>query len=192
MNYYQHHIGDFNNATRHLERLERAIYREMIELYYDTEEPLTLDFKKLCHKLCARRDGEPEIVQSILDEFFIKTDQGWVHDRCERELESYRHRGDEAEERRQNEKERKRLYRERRKALFAELRLIGIVPKWDTTIEELERLLDQGRTGDADRSGTGVGHPRTETAKDAEETAKDATGTAKPITNNHKPVTTLS
>ncbi|MCY3212700.1 DUF1376 domain-containing protein, partial [Acinetobacter baumannii] len=27
MNYYQHHIGDFNNATRHLSLIERAIYR---------------------------------------------------------------------------------------------------------------------------------------------------------------------
>ncbi|MFY0037839.1 DUF1376 domain-containing protein, partial [Acinetobacter baumannii] len=25
MNYYQHHIGDFNNATRHLSLIERAI-----------------------------------------------------------------------------------------------------------------------------------------------------------------------
>ncbi len=92
MNYYQHHIGDFNNATRHLDRLERAIYREMLDLYYDTEAPLTLDFKKLCHKLCARREGEPEIVQAILDEFFTKTDDGWVHQRCERELTEYRKR----------------------------------------------------------------------------------------------------
>ena len=29
MNFYQHHIGDFNNATRHLTRLERSIYRDL-------------------------------------------------------------------------------------------------------------------------------------------------------------------
>ena len=90
INYYQHHIGDFNNATRHLERLERAIYREMLDLYYDTEAPLTLDFKMLCHKLCARREGEPEIVQAILNEFFTKTDEGWTHHRCDLEIDAYR------------------------------------------------------------------------------------------------------
>lgn len=27
MNHYPHHIGDFNNATRHLTLIEDAIYR---------------------------------------------------------------------------------------------------------------------------------------------------------------------
>ncbi|MGE8450704.1 MAG: DUF1376 domain-containing protein, partial [Pseudomonadales bacterium] len=37
MNHYPHHIGDFNTATRHLSRLERAIYRDMRDMYCDTE-----------------------------------------------------------------------------------------------------------------------------------------------------------
>ena len=41
MNYYQHHIGDFNNATRHLSLVERAIYRDLLDMYYDTEQPPT-------------------------------------------------------------------------------------------------------------------------------------------------------
>lgn len=40
MNYYQHHIGDFNNATRHLSLVERAIYRDLLDMYYDTEKPI--------------------------------------------------------------------------------------------------------------------------------------------------------
>ena len=30
MNYYPHHIGDFDYATRHLTRVERSIYRVLI------------------------------------------------------------------------------------------------------------------------------------------------------------------
>lgn len=47
MNFYPHHIGDFNNATRHLTRVERSVYRDLIELYYDTECPLNNDLEKL-------------------------------------------------------------------------------------------------------------------------------------------------
>ncbi len=90
MNYYQHHIGDFNNATLHLDRVERSIYRDLIELYYDTEKPLTLDLVALCRRIRARRDDEPQIVEAILQEFFTETDEGWFHARCEHELSLYR------------------------------------------------------------------------------------------------------
>ena len=56
MNYYQHHIGDFNNATRHLTRVERSLYRDLIELYYDTEKYLTDDVDWLERKMMARTE----------------------------------------------------------------------------------------------------------------------------------------
>lgn len=90
MNFYPHHIGDFNNATRHLTRIERSIYRDMIELYYDTEFPLTLDRKALCRKLIARTDEEAAAVEQVLNEFFTETAQGWHHSRCEEEIAEYR------------------------------------------------------------------------------------------------------
>jgi uncharacterized protein YdaU (DUF1376 family) len=90
MNYYPHHIGDFNNATRHLTRIERSVYRDLIDLYYDTEQPLTLNFPALCRKVLARTDEESTAVEQVLNEFFTKTDQGWYHDRCEEVMEEYR------------------------------------------------------------------------------------------------------
>ena len=90
MNYYPHHIGDFNNATRYLTRVERALYRDAIELYYDTESVLTLDFDKLCRKLLASTDDEKIALQLVLDDFFTKTDDGYFHDRCNQEIEKYR------------------------------------------------------------------------------------------------------
>lgn len=96
MNYYPHHIGDFNNATRHLSRLERGIYRDLIELYYDTEQPLTLDIAALCRRILAQREDEPLAVEVVLNEFFIATPDGWLHERCEAEIAAYYAKADRA------------------------------------------------------------------------------------------------
>ena len=90
MNHYPHHIGDFDKATRHLTRIERSVYRDLIELYYDTEAMLPLDTVWLCRKIIARSDEESTAVQQTLNEFFTKTPTGWFHDRCEAELDLYR------------------------------------------------------------------------------------------------------
>ncbi|MDQ2139567.1 YdaU family protein [Alcaligenaceae bacterium B3P038] len=89
MNYYPHHIGDFNSATRHLTRIERSIYRDLIELYYDTEAPLVAEFEKLCRLVIARSDEERTAVQQVLNEFFTETEQGWCHSRCDGEIAKY-------------------------------------------------------------------------------------------------------
>lgn len=86
MNYYQHHIGDFNNATRHLTRVERSIYRDLIELYYDTEAPLTADLKRLSKKVMARSEEEIEALNDVLDEFFTLEGDVYTHSRCDDEL----------------------------------------------------------------------------------------------------------
>ena len=90
MNYYAHHIGDFDRATRHLTRLERSVYRDLIDVYYDTEQRLTRDQPALCRKVIARTNEEVTAVEQTLNEFFTKTSTGWYHARCEDQLESYR------------------------------------------------------------------------------------------------------
>jgi uncharacterized protein YdaU (DUF1376 family) len=90
MKYYPHHIGDFDRATRHLIWVERSIYRDLIELYYDAEQALALDFESLCRKVIARSDEERTAVEQILNDFFTKTEHGWYHNRCEEKLEAYR------------------------------------------------------------------------------------------------------
>ena len=92
MNYYPHHIGDFNNATRHLTRIERSIYRDLIELYYDTEKPLPLDIPKITRLVCANNPEETQSVISVIDEFFEKTSKGYVNKRCDLEINNYLHR----------------------------------------------------------------------------------------------------
>ena len=89
MNQYLHHIGDFNNATRHLTRIERSIYSDMIDMYYDTEAPLTLDVAALKRKLMARSKDEAAAVEVILAEFFTETTNGWFNERCDFEITKF-------------------------------------------------------------------------------------------------------
>jgi uncharacterized protein YdaU (DUF1376 family) len=88
--YYPHHIGDFDKKTRHLTRIERSIYRDLMDLYYDTESPLILDTKELCRKVLARTEEESTAVEQVLNEFFTKTKQGWYHSNCEEVIQEYR------------------------------------------------------------------------------------------------------
>lgn len=89
MRHYPHHIGDFDKATRHLTRIERSVYRDLLDLYYDTERALTLDLPALCRKTVARSNEEATAVQQVLNEFFTETPTGWYHDRCEAEIAAY-------------------------------------------------------------------------------------------------------
>lgn len=89
MKHYPHHIGDFDKATRHLTRIERSIYRDLIDLYYDTEQRLTLDRAALCRKVIANSNEESTAVEQVLNEFFTETATGWYHARCEVEIAAY-------------------------------------------------------------------------------------------------------
>lgn len=90
MKYYSHHIGDFNNATRHLTRVERSLYRDMIELYYDVEQPLNRDMDKLARRVLAHTEEEREAMRLVLEEFFVLEDDGWHNPRCDEEIAKYR------------------------------------------------------------------------------------------------------
>ena len=89
MHYYQHNIADFNNATRHLTRVERSLYRDMIEMYYDKEQPLPLDENQLFRRVLAITDEEKQAVKNVLADFFVLSDEGWRHERCDTEIEAY-------------------------------------------------------------------------------------------------------
>ena len=98
MNYYQHHIGDFNHATRHLTRIERSIYRDLIELYYDTERPLPADQDRLARLVLARDDDERAALVVVLDEYFTLDGDTYTHARCDAEIEKVYQKSDKARE----------------------------------------------------------------------------------------------
>ncbi|MFD1121854.1 YdaU family protein [Methylophilus flavus] len=89
MHFYQKNIPDFNNATRHLTRVERSLFSDAIELYYDTEKPLTKDFDRLSRLLLAHTDDEKAALRDVLTEFFLLTDEGYFNKRCNEEILKY-------------------------------------------------------------------------------------------------------
>ena len=86
MNYYQFHIGDYRSATSHLSNEEDLAYRRLLDMYYDSEKPIPLDTQWVARRLrmCI------EDVDSVLHDFFSKTDDGWFHARCNQEIEAYK------------------------------------------------------------------------------------------------------
>lgn len=143
MNYFELHIGDLTEATAHLSMLEDGAYGRLLRKYYATEKPLPADVKQVQRLVGARTKEEREAVETVLAEFFDLQDDGWHQSRCDAEIAVYRDKMSAREAAREGEKERQRKARERRKQAFATLREHGVVPKWDTTGDELERMLSR-------------------------------------------------
>lgn len=139
MNTYPHHIGDFNTATRHLSRLERGLYRDMLDMYYDAETALDgSDFGLLARRLLCRSDDELAALQFLLDEYFELQDDGrYIQARCEREIEFYRQRQVGNDEVKQNENLRQKRSRARRSAIFTALRSKGLAPLFNARMADL-------------------------------------------------------
>lgn len=71
MHYYMYHLSDFNNATRHLSRLERSIYRDLLDMYYEKESAIDgTDMPTLERRLIVRSTEEQAALVSVLNEFF--------------------------------------------------------------------------------------------------------------------------
>lgn len=158
MNFYKHHIGDFAQATAHLTFVEDAAYSRLLRKYYAEEKPIPGDLKKAQRLVGARTREEKEAVQTVLEEFFQFDDEAgvWRNKRADEEIDVAQTCEDEADERKANERERQRRHRERRKVLFSELRLVDVVPKWDTSTEKLEVMLSRvtGATGHGNNNAT--------------------------------------
>lgn len=90
MNYFEHHIGDYDRATAHLSAVEDGIYSRMIRWYMASEAPLPVDIKAIQRRVRARTSGERAAVQTILDEFFKLHADGYHQQRCDEEVARYR------------------------------------------------------------------------------------------------------
>lgn len=88
MNYYKRHLGDYAKDTGHLTALEHGVYTLLLDWYYANERaiPDSLTIR------IAR--GNPEETQTVLSEFFQKTDAGWVHNYADRVIAEYNAKAD--------------------------------------------------------------------------------------------------
>lgn len=96
MNYYEHHIGDYAEATAHLNFTEDAAYSRLIRKYYASEKPLPAELKTVQRLVGARTKEEREAVSTVLDEFFTLQDDGWHNQRCDEEVARYLDKQDKA------------------------------------------------------------------------------------------------
>lgn len=185
MHYYPHHIADFNNATRHLGRLERSIYRDCIEMYYDTEGPLDgTDLERLQRRLLCHSDAEKTALDFVLNEFFEEEGGMYMNGRCDREIVAYKSRDKEASKKQEAANERKRRYRDDRRDMFAGLRNVGVIPSFNIKMDDLRALYSEHCRVDKNS-------PKDDANGTSRERLADASGTTKiePITNNQEPLT---
>lgn len=89
MHYYSHNIGDYRKDTHHLSLLEHGVYRQLLDTYYLSEKPLTLDHAILMRTHCARNADDMQAVESVLKDFFVRTEEGYIHKRCDVEIEAF-------------------------------------------------------------------------------------------------------
>lgn len=171
MNYYEHHIGDYAEATAHLTFIEDAAYSRLIRKYYAQEKPLPADLKAVQRLVGARTKEEREAVDTVLQEFFTLDEDGWHNGRCDLELARYLGKTEGRDAKRDAEKERQRRHRQRRKELFEALREHGEVPPYDTPTDDLVTLMSHVTSRDVTQPVT-----------------RDATATQSPDTSNQTPV----
>jgi uncharacterized protein YdaU (DUF1376 family) len=86
MHYYQFHIGDYKSHTHHLSLLEDLAYRRLLDFYFLHEKPIK-------HRDVARQIGmreHEEDVMTVLNEFFISTEDGFVSPRADKAIKQYK------------------------------------------------------------------------------------------------------
>lgn len=86
MNFYKHHLGDYSAATAHLSWDEDCAYRRLLDAYYKREAPIPVDMKEAQRLARATTPSQRRAVETVLREFFIKSDEGWHQKRCDEEL----------------------------------------------------------------------------------------------------------
>lgn len=92
MHFYMFNPADFNNSARHLSLVERAIYRDLIDMYYHSEQAIdTSDMDKLARRLLCTSEDYRASLEYVLDEFFVKRGKRHHHHRIDKEIKAYRY-----------------------------------------------------------------------------------------------------
>ena len=87
MIWYKFHIGDYLTHTVHLSDAEDLAYRRLLDLYYMSEKAIPLDTESVARKIRLDLD----ITESVLNEFFEHTENGYYNHRCHVEVAKYNH-----------------------------------------------------------------------------------------------------
>jgi uncharacterized protein YdaU (DUF1376 family) len=83
--WYKFHYGDYVTHTTHLSDAEDLAYRRLLDLYYMSEKQIPLNTESVARKIRLDLD----ITESVLGEFFEKTETGYFNHRCDAEVAKY-------------------------------------------------------------------------------------------------------
>jgi len=84
MHYYQFNIGDYQSHTSHLSEMEDLVYRRLLDWYYLHETPIPLDEAEVSRQIRMR--SHTESIAIVLREYFVFTENGWIHHRANKEI----------------------------------------------------------------------------------------------------------
>jgi len=84
MYYYQFNIGDYQSHTSHLSEIEDLVYRRLLDWYYLHELPIPLEEVEVSRQIRMR--SHTESIAIVLQEYFERTDDGWIHHRANKEI----------------------------------------------------------------------------------------------------------
>ena len=85
MIWYKFHLGDYITHTTHLSDAEDLAYRRLLDLYYMSEKQIPLNTESVSRKIRIDLD----ITESVLGEFFERTETGYFNHRCDAEIAKY-------------------------------------------------------------------------------------------------------
>jgi uncharacterized protein YdaU (DUF1376 family) len=84
MHYYQFNIGDYQSHTSHLSDMEDLAYRRLLDWYYLHELPIPLEVTEVARQIRMRTHSD--CIASVLQEYFERTEDGWIHHRANKEI----------------------------------------------------------------------------------------------------------
>ena len=196
MNYYEHHIRDYDAATAHLSWDEDLAYTRLLRWYYRKERPIPADVKEACRQVRAQTTGQRKAVESVLQEFFELREDGWHKDTCDEAIAKFQAGEPAREQKRENEETRLARHRAERAELFRIINGAGLHRPWNAPISELRELAKRLQApalqdGDEDEHATGNGNTSNVPATPpATGTATPATATQYPLPTPHSPLPT--
>jgi uncharacterized protein YdaU (DUF1376 family) len=86
MHYYQFHIGDYKSHTHHLSLMEDLAFRRLLDHYYLHESPIK---QRDIARQIGMREHEQDVL-TVLNEFFVSTDKGFVNPRADAEIAKFK------------------------------------------------------------------------------------------------------
>lgn len=191
MNFFDHHINDYDEATSHLSAREDGIYHRLLRKYYAKEKPLPNDLAKLQRWTRCRDDEDRQAVIDVLEEFFELRDDGYHQKTCDEVIAAYKAGAPEREIKKQNETNRVQKHREERSRLFQVLVSAGQHAPWNIKIQELRDMvaaIQAGQKPESSQPATASAEkPATPVPVTGAAPATPATATHYPVPTSHNP-----